>query len=157
MTAEGFRPTELNPRTGAGLVPIGAALPTLPLQLLHVAARDDAGLDARPVELERLVVEASDRARRGAAYTAVEARFTETSTHRIVSDATTCRVAAEGEPADATVTLGPSNVGGFVRIAPDPDRTPAGPSIAPLAVAGFALTDAAWSTGIGPLAPAGRA
>ena len=127
MTAEGFRPTELNPRAGAGLAPIGAALPTLPLQLLHVAARDDAGLDARPVELERLVVEASDGARRGAAYTAVEARFTETTTHRIVYDGTTCRVAGDGEPADATVILGPSNVGGFVRIAPDPDRTPRRP------------------------------
>ena len=157
MTPDGFRPTELNPRAGAGLVPIGAALPALPLQLLHLAARDDPALDARPVELERLVVEASDRARRGAAYTTVEARFTETTTHRIVYDGTTCRVAGEGEPADATVTLGPSNVGGFVRIAPDPDRTPEGRALAPLAVAGFALTDTAWATGIGPLAPAGRA
>ena len=41
-----------------------------------------------------------------------------------------------------------------MRIAPDLDRTPTGPSIAPLAVAGFALTDAAWGTGIGPLATA---
>ena len=128
MTAEGFRPTELNPRAGAGMAPIGAALPALPLQLLHVAARDDAGFDARPVELEQLVVEASDRARRGAAYTTIEAPFTETTIHRIVYDGTACRVAGDGEPADATVVLGPSNVGGFVRIAPDADRTPAGPS-----------------------------
>jgi hypothetical protein len=156
MTAEGFRPTELNPRAGAGLAPIGAALPALPLQLLHLAARADAGLDARPLELEQLVVDASDRARRGAAYTPVEARFTETTTHRIAYDGTTCRVAGDGEPADATVILGPSNVGGFVRIAPDADRTPAGPALAPLAVAGFALTDAVWGTGIGPLAPAAR-
>jgi hypothetical protein len=154
MTPGGFRPTELNPRAGAGLGPIGAALPALPLQLLHVAARDDAGLDARPGELERLVVDASDRSRQGAAYTAIATRFAETTTHRILYDATTCRAAADGEPADATVMLGPSNVGGFVRIAPATDRTPAGPSIAPLAVAGFALTDAAWGTGIGALSPA---
>jgi len=156
MTAEGFRPTELNPRAGAGMAPIGAALPALPLQLLHVAARDDAGFDARPVELEQLMVEASDRARRGATYTAVEARFTETAIHRIVYDGTACRVAGDGEPADATVVLGPSNVGGFVRIAPDADRIAAGPSLGPFAVAGFALTDAVWGTGIGPLVPAGR-
>ena len=131
-------------------------MPALPLHLLHVAARDDADLDARPAELERLVVEASDRSRQGAAYTAVEARFTETTTHRIVYDGTMCRVARDGEPADATVTLGPSNIGGFVRIAPAADRTPAGPSIAPLAVAAFALTDAVWGTGIGPLAAAGQ-
>ena len=156
MTAEGFRPTELNPRAGAGMAPIGAALPALPLQLLHVAARDDAGFDARPVELERLAVEASDRARRGAAYAAIEARFTETTIHRIVYDGTACRVAGDSEPADATVVLGPSNVGGFVRIAPDADRMAAGPSLGPFAVAGFALTDAVWGTGIGPVAPAGR-
>ena len=154
MTVDGFRPTELNPRAGAGLGPIGGALPALPLPLLHVAARDDADFDARPDELERLVVEAADRSRQGAAYTAVQRRFAETTVHRIVSDGTTCRVADDDEPADATVTLGPSNVGGFVRIAPDVDRTPAGPSIAPLAVAGFAFTDAAWGTGIGPLEPA---
>jgi hypothetical protein len=156
MTADGFRPTELNPRAGAGLGPIGAALPTLPLQLLHVAARDDAGLDARPAALERLVVEASDRSRQGAAYVTVDKRFTDTTTHRIVYDGTTCRVADDDGPADATVMLGPSNVGGFVRIAPAADRTPTGPSIAPLAVAGFASTDTEWKTGIGPLAPAGR-
>ncbi|TML92906.1 MAG: hypothetical protein E6G06_03925 [Actinobacteria bacterium] len=156
MTAAGFRPTELNPRAGAGLVPIGAALPALPLQLLHIAARNDVELDARPTELERLVVEASDGARRGAAYTPIAPRFTETTTHRIVYDGTACRVAGDDEPADATVTLGPSNVGGFVRVAPDGARTPAGPSIAPFAVAAFALTDATWGTGIGPLAPAGH-
>jgi hypothetical protein len=154
MTADGFRPTELNPRAGAGLGPIAAALPELPLQLLHVAARDDADLDARPAELERLVVEAADRSRQGAAYTAMETRFTEITTHRVVYDGTTCRVADDEAPADATVTLGPSNIGGFVRIAPAADRTPTGPSIAPLAVAGFALTDVLWGTGIGPLAAA---
>ena len=154
MTSDGFRPTELNPRAGAGLGSIGAALPALPLPLLHVAARHDADLDARPADLERLVVEAADRSRQGAAYTATRTRFTETTTHPIAYDGTTCRVAGDGEPADATVTVGPSNIGGFVRIAPVPHRTPTGPSIAPLAVAGFALTDAAWGTGIGPLATA---
>jgi hypothetical protein len=154
MTPDGFRPTELNPRAGAGLAPISAALPALPLQLLHVAARDDADLDARPADLERLVVEACDRSRQGAAYTAIETRFTETTTHRILYDGTACRVADDDEPADAIVMLGPSNIGGFVHITPAADRTPAGPSIAPLAVAGFALTDAAWGTGIGPLEPA---
>jgi hypothetical protein len=157
LTADGFRPTELNPRAGAGLGPIGAALPALPLQLLHVAARDDAELDAQPAELERLVVEASDRSRQGAAYIATVTPFPETTTHRITFDGTMCRVTDDEELADATVMLGPSNIGGFVRITPAADRTPAGPSIAPLAVAAFALTDAVWGAGIGPLAPAGPA
>jgi hypothetical protein len=45
-------------------------------------------------------------------------------------------------------------VGGFVRLALDPDRIPAGPSVAPLAVAAFALADERFGTGIGPLEPA---
>jgi biotin carboxylase len=151
ITVDGFLPTELNPRSGAGLMPLGAALPALPLHLLHLAARDDQDFEARPAELERLVVEAADHSRRGAAYTDTRVTFTETLTHRVVYDGNECRVAAAGEQEDATITIGPSNVGGFVRIAPDLERTPAGPSIAPLAIAGFTLADREWATGIGPI------
>jgi hypothetical protein len=45
-------------------------------------------------------------------------------------------------------------VGGFVRLALDPARVPAGPPVAPLAVAAFALADERFGTGIGPLEPA---
>ena len=151
MTADGFLPTELNPRSGAGLTPLGAPLPRLPLHLLHLAAREDENLEARPAELERLVVAAADHSRQGAAYTFTTVRFTESVTHRVVYDGNACRIATDGEQEDATITVGPSNVGGFVRIAPDPARTPAGPSIVPLAVAGFTLSDREWATGIGPV------
>jgi hypothetical protein len=57
-------------------------------------------------------------------------------------------------PADGVLAFGPSGVGGFVRLALDPDRIPAGPSVAPLAVAAFALADERFGTGIGPLEPA---
>jgi hypothetical protein len=152
ITVDGFLPTELNPRSGAGLMPLGAALPELPLHLLHLAARDDRDFEARPAELERLVVEAADRSRRGAAYTETRVTFTETFTRRVVYEGNEYRLAAAGEPEDARITVGPSNVGGFVRIAPEVERTPAGPSIAPLAVAGFKLADREWATGIGPVA-----
>jgi hypothetical protein len=45
-------------------------------------------------------------------------------------------------------------VGGFVRLTLDPDRVPVGPSVAPLAVAAFALADERFAAGIGPLEPA---
>jgi hypothetical protein len=41
-----------------------------------------------------------------------------------------------------------------VRLALDPDRVPAGPPVAPLAVAGVALADERFGAGIGPLEPA---
>ena len=65
-----------------------------------------------------------------------------------------CRLAADGQAADGMVSFGPSGVGGFVRVALDPARVPAGPSVAPLAVAAFALADERFGTGIGPLEPA---
>jgi hypothetical protein len=64
------------------------------------------------------------------------------------------RLAAPGEPADASLLIGPSNVGGFVRFTPDPTRTPRGPSIAPAVVAAFGLADREFGTGLGPLASA---
>jgi hypothetical protein len=52
------------------------------------------------------------------------------------------------------LSFGPSGVGGFVRLALDPGRVPAGPPVAPLAAAAFALADERFGTGIGPLEPA---
>jgi hypothetical protein len=63
-------------------------------------------------------------------------------------------VAREDEQADATMLLGPSPVGGFVRFTPDPARTPAGPSIARRAAAAFRFADTALGTGLGELRPA---
>jgi hypothetical protein len=41
-----------------------------------------------------------------------------------------------------------------VRLRLDPERVAAGPPVAPLAVAAFALGDERFGTGIGPLEPA---
>jgi hypothetical protein len=65
-----------------------------------------------------------------------------------------CRPAEDGERPDGVLSFGPSGVGGFVRLALDPARVPAGPPVAPLAVAAFALADQRFGTAIGPLEPA---
>jgi hypothetical protein len=41
-----------------------------------------------------------------------------------------------------------------VRLTADPDRTPAGPPVAPRVAAAFSLADERFATGIGPLEPA---
>ena len=45
-------------------------------------------------------------------------------------------------------------LGGFVRLNLDPNLVSAGPPVAPLAVATFALADERFGAGIGPLEPA---
>ena len=56
--------------------------------------------------------------------------------------------------ADATLLFGPGALGGFVQFVPEPGRTPAGPSLAPRAIAALTVADQLWDTGIGPLEPA---
>ena len=79
---------------------------------------------------------------------------TESHEHRLCRTNGGYRLAATGEQADASLLVGPSNIGGFVRFTPDPTRTPRGPSIAPAVVAAFAFADRELGTGLGPLAPA---
>ena len=167
LAAEGFLPTELNPRLGAGLSTMTRDLPDLPVGLL-----DRVLIEGEPVaftagELERQVLAVADRTRAGGAWT-VTGRGPEglepvPPESRVVAgtrelplrfEGGACRPAADGGPADGVLSFGPSGVGGFVRLALDPGRVPAGPPVAPLAVAAFALADERFGTGIGPLEPA---
>lgn len=52
LTKEGFRPTELNSRSGAGIKPIVSELPNLPLELIAQALAAGVDLDYKPEELE---------------------------------------------------------------------------------------------------------
>ncbi|MEO1058647.1 MAG: hypothetical protein AAFY28_17205, partial [Actinomycetota bacterium] len=64
VTGEGFRPTELNPRVGAGLVNIGRAI-DCPMTLLNelIVANVDLGVTAGEVETD--LVDRADRSRGG--------------------------------------------------------------------------------------------
>jgi hypothetical protein len=66
-------------------------------------------------------------------------------------DAGGFRPAADGAPADATLSYGPSLMGGFVRCEFVAARVPKGPSVAPRAVAALAFVDEHCGAGIGPL------
>jgi hypothetical protein len=154
LAAEGFLPTELNPRLGAGLSVMTRDLPDLPVGLLNGALIEGERLAFGAGDLERQVLAVADRTRTGGAWTVTEVTAEATEQLPVVFDGGTCRPAAAEGPADGVLAFGPSGVGGFVRLHLDPDRIPAGPPVAPLAVAAFALADERFGTGIGPLEPA---
>ena len=151
MTTDGFRPTELNPRMGAGLAIVARVAPEVPIELLHQALMADLDLDYRPSELEALLVDTADARRGGGTWkplaSHVEPR--ENEPLQWTGDAWTW-ASPDGTP-DATFNAGPSSVGAFVRLALEPDRTPAGPSIGRRAAAFYAFCDDEFGTGIGPL------
>lgn len=154
MTEDGFRPTELNPRYGAGLAPIARAVPELPLSLVLTAVLAGEPLDYRPMELERLLVESADNKRGGGAYTVIKTVQTRTREVPLVGGPSGYRAATEGEDPTATLSVGPGAIGGFVAFDPDPKHTPIGSPIAPAAVAAFAFADRQFNTAIGPLSTA---
>jgi hypothetical protein len=157
LAAEGFLPTELNPRLGAGLSMMTRDLPDLPVSLLDRALVEGEPLAYGADDLERQVLAAADPTRAGGAWTVTDRRPGPGDATRelpVTFAGGGCRPAAEGRPADGVLSFGPSGVGGFLRLALDPGRVPVGRSVAPLAVAAFALADDRFGAGIGPLEPA---
>jgi len=154
MTEDGFRPTELNPRFGAGLSVMARGLPDLPLILICQALQGGEALDYRPRELEAMLLQGADTHRSGGGWTVIKKVESETHENLVVRADGGFRRASEGQTPDGTLLVGPSNIGGFVRFTPDAARTPRGPSIAPAVVAAFALADRELGTGLGPLAHA---
>jgi hypothetical protein len=152
MTEDGFRPTELNPRFGAGLSVLARGLPDLPLVLICQALQGGEALDYRPRELEDMLVQGADAHRSGGGWTTMPKVERESHEHALSHADDGYRLAAPGEPADASLLIGPSNIGGFVRFTPDPTRTPRGLSIAPAVVAAFAFADREFGTNLGSLA-----
>jgi hypothetical protein len=150
MTVDGFRPTEINPRAGAGIGPQAIAA-GINIALLGRLARERPASDFRPEELEAHVVESADSKRAGRCYTVFPEARTETEIHPVVTEGNTFRVDEGASSPDGWVTLGPSSVGGFVSFQPDVAKTPTGPSFAPTAVRAFAFTDAEFGTGLGEL------
>ncbi len=153
MTAEGFRPTELNPRFGAASQLQAGSLTGLPLLLLDLFARGGADFDWRAAALESMIVEAADAHRRGGGWTAAGGRRSDSITHAIVWTGEAYRIAKEGETADGSLMVGPTAHGTFSRFSAAADRTPIGPSIAPRTIEAFRLAETLGAE-IGPLEPA---
>jgi len=134
ITADGFWPTELNPRFGAGINAIARAS-GLPILLVNdlVVAGHDLGRSVTLIEEE--LVERADAHRGGGTWMGGLTHRAEPGT-RVVDS--------------STVTIGPS----FIRCIYDPTSTPIGPSTAQQACDFWAFADREFGSDIGPLLPA---
>lgn len=138
MTGDGFRPTELNPRLGAGLRYVADAVPDLPLPLLQFAeVEGDVSLGVD--ELESTILPAAEEVRNRSSHTFLHGR-TVTEEETLVDG-------------DVTIVLGPGTLGAFLR-ASTTRTPPAGRPFAPTAARALALADAHWQLGLGELTPA---
>ena len=151
MTAEGFRPTELNPRFGAGAGPLALAA-GLPLYLLHLAVIEDPGAAWSPDRLERLVVDAADGSRGVHGIAAVSRTLPEQEV-RLRRDGDDL-VEAGAQPAEVTLLTGSGPAGGALRVTVDTAGHPAGQPVAPVVAAALSWADQQWDLGLGPLQPA---
>jgi hypothetical protein len=156
LSDDGFVATELNPRFGAGLAPIAGE--TTDLLLVQRAVVAGTVLDYQPEQLEQSVVARADAHRGGAAYLPVPREFAETRSFGLVS-AGGWRLAEPGEEPDARLELGPaaSGPGGFVRVRPEPSRTPIGPPLANRVAEMLAFADREFDLDLGVLRAPTRA
>lgn len=155
LSREGFRPTELNSRFGAGLGPLAAAVPTLPFSSLCLAATEGEPLEFRPQWLEEIVVAEADRRRSGRGSAWFERRGEQIERYSLVETVGGYRSAEEGEAEDATIMIGPGAIGSFLNFVPAPGCVKPGAALAPRVARAFEWADRELGTQIGGAAPPG--
>ncbi len=154
MTAEGFRPTELNPRCSIGLSIQGQG-PETPFPIASINRLLVAGQEAdyRAAGFHRLVMENGAVNPQMRANTPIDKPCDETTTAPIEVIGGEVRVTTEAE-AHGTLRVGPAAQGGIVMFNVESEYAVVGPSAAPIAASAFRLADDLWDTGICPLIPA---
>ncbi len=153
MTKDGFRPTEMNTRSGAGVKPLIAELPGLPLEIIAQAVASGADLDYKPKDLETLVLNAADENRSGGTWRALQVHLPRIDKRPVkLTDKKWGWI--EGDESDGTVTVGPGPLGSFVRLTPTHTSIKSGPSFAPFAQDFWRFVDENMASDIGPLEPA---
>jgi len=150
LTAQGWLPTELNPRFAGGLTTIARALDRFPLQFLQAAlvAGIDTGLTARRLE-EGLLAAAEERRNMVMHALTAELRPEDTVTESVVREGRHLRRAAEGQSPTGTVEIGPASLGAMVRYRPADSTMSIGDRAAPLACALLEFSDREYGTGFG--------
>lgn len=156
MTSRGFLPTELNPRYGGALATVARGA-ELPLLLLHMAIV--AGLELPPSRLEPWLVKLADEQRSASGMSMIEHAVEARSAFLTLADGDPAQASSwsfteDEAAADASVSLGPSTMGGYLNVSLSPERTPVGPSSAPRVAGALQFLDEVWALGIGPLEPA---
>jgi hypothetical protein len=149
-TSSGFRPTELNPRLSPGLE-MQARMAGIPLNLAS-AAYVAGDLDIPAAWLEPLIVTMADARRAGGMGLPITDEVAPANTGVVFTGEGASPVPAED--CDATLEVGPSVAGSYVRMKLDPERIAPGPSVAPLAVAAANLAARLWGFEMPDLEPA---
>jgi len=150
LTKDGFRPTEMNTRSGAGIKPLITELADLPLELIAQAMASGAELDYKPEALESLIVSSADKHRGGGTLKALSAHLPEID-KRPVKLTDNGWEWAKDEEADGTVSVGPGPLGSFVLLALNSLSIKAGHSFAPLARDFWQFVDENMDSKIGKL------
>lgn len=147
-TAEGFRPTELNPRVGAAL---GLMHDAVPFGLWNAALIESVPTPVDSVELEHALLAHADTHRRASVMFSFEGDFTETESHPLSWRDGSWSAAGGADDADATATVGPGVSGGHAMLRFEHGRLTVGERVAPRAVAFASWLDERFGAGIGPL------
>ena len=155
MTADGFFPTELNPRFGAALLVLGRALPELPLMLMHFASIEGLPIDWRGEALEELIVSAGDSARQLSFVAMSKRPCQEIRGVNLVRDPD-WRVATDADAhlPQSTGLVGPGPTGAMLRMSLHPAHYSIGPAAGPIVAEVISVVDAHFELGIGPLTAA---
>ncbi|MFK7930369.1 MAG: hypothetical protein AB8H79_19430, partial [Myxococcota bacterium] len=151
MTADGFRPTECNPRIGAALNLMVADFPFADLAdaLIQGCTFDDVD----PAALEAELLQIADAHRRGSMGILTSTPFHDTA-YRHLAWRGDAWVEVEEVDAHAKLMVGPGPSGGFINLSLDSEHIPAGTSLGPRAAAFIAWADRHLGTHEGPCVPA---
>ena len=154
LSSDGFVPTELNPRTGAGLGTLIEDLADFPLEPLCWTVAEGERLAFRPALLERAVLDSADRHRAGGGFVVTNTVFDTSSSFDLERDGTEYREAHGEEVPVAKLVAGPNPVGGFLSFSLDPVLNRPGAPAAPEMARALRFADRRLGTAFGPLATA---
>jgi hypothetical protein len=154
VTAEGFRPTELNPRNGAGLVTMARAFDQPALLVIDCVA---SGLDFdwRPIALEAQLLTSFDTHRAGGTWRSFAGVSAEIpSTGMVIINESSVMLTDNPDTSDLSFISSASNGTTLVRATWSPSRTAPGPPTARSAATFWNWLDSLYDLDIGHLTPA---
>ncbi len=154
LTADGFRPTELNTRMSAGVTTIAAIDPTFfALLQRHLVAGLDTGLSAADLETLLPLMDAHRTGRPSAVGQGVSVGGTFAYPVSYADGARLERAPERGTPSGSELVAADTPIGFFAKIEPCTLLAP-GDRLAPLNAALLAHLDATYDTGFGTLVAA---
>lgn len=124
LTANGFLPTELNPRYAAGLNLLSPTTPRLDLYLLHMALVQGSSIDWSPVQLEHAILQQADANRAAVAGLMTAAPLQAPLELDLVRDHGRWRASKAEEAPHVHVSAAPSSRASMVRLRFDARFTP---------------------------------